>query len=402
MNNFVRRAFDKADKLSPDEIKTLIRYLASENEILKAILDKIELGIVVLSKSARVLACNEASRHLLPLTRKMSGGSSIRHVISDPDITSFLLGALETNGDEKKTKEFDLQYGDKVRTLSISVSTFTSELDPLVWHDSGKRYLFIIEDISEEKRQEALLHRSESLASITTVAAGVAHEIKNPLASIGIHLQLLRKAFQRKTTLSLDDAKRYLDVIEEEIDRLNSIVVDFLFAVRPMDVRLRLAPINVIIEDVCKFVQYELESHRIVIKKQLGEYLPKLAVDENLIKQVLLNIIKNSMNAMEAIGGVLTIGTKLEGNHVLITISDTGIGMDEQTMAKIFEPFFTTKSTGSGLGLTMVFKVVKEHHGDISVSSRLGEGTTFTISLPVPTSERLVLEASHGAYDTGS
>jgi signal transduction histidine kinase len=215
------------------------------------------------------------------------------------------------------------------------------------------------------------------------------------LASIGIHLQLLRKAFQRKKTLTLDDAKRYLDVIDEEIERLNGIVVDFLFAVRPMDVHLRLEQVNRVIDDVINFVGYELSEHAISITRNLQEFLPKLRLDENLMKQALLNIIKNAMNAMEPNGGILTVTTKLSGDNVVLNISDTGSGMDEATLSKIFEPYFTTKDTGSGLGLTMVFKVVKEHNGEISVSSKKGEGTSFTITLPVPTSERLALEAAH-------
>jgi signal transduction histidine kinase len=265
-------------------------------------------------------------------------------------------------------------------------------LDPVFDHDNGKRVLFIVQDVSEEKRREARLHRSESLASLTTVAAGVAHEIKNPLASIGIHLQLLRKAFQRKKSLTLDDATRYLDVIDEEIERLNGIVVDFLFAVRPMDVRLRLEHINRIVDEVLNFVGYEMSEHGITIVRKLGEFLPKLRLDENLMKQALLNILKNAMSAMDPGGGTLTVWTKLSGDNVVLGITDTGIGMDESTLAKIFEPYFTTKDSGSGLGLTMVFKVVKEHHGEISVSSKPGEGTTFTFSFPVPTTERLALE----------
>ena len=183
-------------------------------------------------------------------------------------------------------------------------------------------------------------------------------------------------------------------VIDEEIERLNAIVVDFLFAVRPMDVRLRLENVNDVINDVLNFVTHELEQHGIKIERNLEEFLPKLRLDENLLKQALLNIIKNAMNALEVSGGVLAVSTKLLGDHVALTIHDNGIGMDEATLSKIFEPYFTTKPSGSGLGLTMVFKVVKEHSGEISVSSKLGEGTTFTITLPVPTSERLALEAA--------
>lgn len=395
MNNFVRRAFNKIERLSTDEIKTLVRYQSSENELLGKVLQKIDIGIMVTNSSGRVLTCNDAVKRLLPLARQLAEGTTIRYVIADNDVQTFMESALTLVSDEKEVDhEFHFQRGEWVRTLYIEVSAFTSDLDPVFHQDNGKRILFIVSDVSEIKRQEARLHRSESLASLTTVAAGVAHEIKNPLASIGIHLQLLRKAFQRKQTLGIADAARYLDVIDEEIERLNGIVVDFLFAVRPMDVRLRLEPLNRIVDEVLNFVSYELSDHGITIRRQLGEFLPKMRLDENLMKQALLNIIKNAMNAMESGGGVLTVSTKHTGDSVVLTISDTGTGMDETTLRKIFEPYFTTKSSGSGLGLTMVFKVIKEHQGEISVDSKLGEGTTFTITLPVPTSERLALEAA--------
>jgi len=394
MNNFVRRAFNKIEKLSVDEIRTLVKYQASENELLGKVVQYLDSGIVVTSSSGRVLTCNDAGKRLLPLSRPMLEGSTLKYVIGDPEVEKFLSNVLKTEAEEEISEEFHFQRGEWVRTLWIGASSFMSELDPMLQHDSGKRYLFVIRDISEEKRQEARLHRSESLASLTTVAAGVAHEIKNPLASIGIHLQLLRKAFQRKQSLTEQDASRYLNVIDEEIDRLNSIVVDFLFAVRPMDVRLRMENLNRIVEDLCSFVSYELSEHKITIRKRLEAYLPKLQIDENLMKQALLNIIKNAMSAMEVNGGVLTISTKLSGDQVLLSVCDTGIGMSEETLSKIFEPYFTTKPSGSGLGLTMVFKVVKEHKGELNVTSRLGEGTNFTIILPVPTTERLALEAS--------
>lgn len=398
MNNFIRRAFDKIEKLSSHEIRTLVRYQASENELLGNVLQQIDLGVIVANGQGRVLTCNDEVKHLLPLNRQLSEGTSLRYVFADKDIEQFMLNAVEAVSDEESLEEeFHFQRGEFVRTLRVQASSFTSSLDPVFHQDNGKRILFIVRDVSEDKRTEARLHRSESLASLTTVAAGVAHEIKNPLASIGIHLQLLRKAFQRKKSLTLDDATRYLDVIDEEIERLNGIVVDFLFAVRPMDVHLRLEQVNTIVNDVLNFVSYELSEHHITITRKLGEFLPKLRIDENLLKQALLNIIKNAMNAMEIGGGTLSVATKLSGNNVILTISDSGTGMDEATMAKIFEPYFTTKETGSGLGLTMVFKVIKEHHGEISVSSKKGEGTTFTVALPVPTSERLALEAAHSS-----
>ena len=203
MNNFIRRAFNKIEKLSTDEIKTLVRYQASENELLGKVLQKIDLGVVVTNGFGRVLTCNDEVKRLLPLSRQLTEGTSLRYVLADHDVANFMLGAIDQITDKQEIEhEFHFQRGEWVRTIWIGGSSFVSDLDPVFHQDNGKRFLFIVRDVSEAKRQEAKLHRSESLASLTTVAAGVAHEIKNPLASIGIHLQLLGKAFQRKKSLT--------------------------------------------------------------------------------------------------------------------------------------------------------------------------------------------------------
>ncbi len=394
MNNFIRRAFEKIEKLSTDEIRTLVKYQAGENELLGMVLQQLNTGIVVTNRNGRVLTCNDSAKLLLPQNRMMSEGSTLRYVLKDASIADFMSEAIEMmEPDDIQEQEFYLQRGESVITILLRCIVFQSSFEPLTLNDTRNRYVFIINDISEERKKDAQLHRSESLASLTTVAAGVAHEIKNPLASIGIHLQLLRKAFEKKKELTVESAARYLDVIDEEIERLNSIVVDFLFAVRPMDVRLRLESVNVILRDIISFVSYELSEYGITVSTEFADYLPKLRIDENLFKQVVLNIIKNAMHAMEDTGGLLSIRTASNGDSVIISITDTGIGMDESTQNKIFEPYFTTKASGSGLGLTVVFKVMKEHGGDISVRSTPGKGTTFTLTFPVPVTQRLALEA---------
>jgi signal transduction histidine kinase len=250
-------------------------------------------------------------------------------------------------------------------------------------------HLVIFDDVTISKRKDTRLRRSESLASMTTMAAGVAHEIKNPLAAMGIHLQLLTKTFEKKGNLTYNDAERYINVLSEEIDRLNSIVVDFLFAVRPMDTQLKLCSLTKILNEICEFVEPELEEHNIKLVKNFKK-IPKLEIDSNLFKQVLLNIIKNAINATSE--GSITIETRLSGDDVKLFIRDTGSGMDEKTQSKIFEPYFTTKATGTGLGLTVCYKVIKEHRGDISVSSKVGKGTEFQITIPVPHSQRLAID----------
>jgi signal transduction histidine kinase len=269
--------------------------------------------------------------------------------------------------------------------------------------------VILIEDITERRNREAALRRMESLASLTTLAAGVAHEIKNPLGALSIHVQLLQRAIdaQEKLCAALQSTKspnenecepnkyfhqidKYIKVLNEEIDRLNRIVVDFLFAVRPMKVEPRRGDINSFVKDLAEFVSFELKNANIECVLNLEENLIPIDFDPALMRQALLNLINNASAAMSG-GGKITITTADAEGEEIITVADTGKGISEEDFPKIFEHYFTTKETGTGLGLTVVFRVIKEHKGEIDVSSSEGEGTVFTISLPKPRSQQRLI-----------
>ncbi|ADY13106.1 two-component system sensor histidine kinase NtrB [Sphaerochaeta globosa] len=387
MKNFVQRAIQKIDQLDSKQIVDIMRSQAGDVEMLENVLESIHDGVILTDEKLTVLYANSNCRTLVPMARFRSyEGFALSKVLDDEHVLRYInLSVQQKAADENN--EFTFQKGDTLQTIAVTVFSYKSNNERI-----RSSYVVMFSDVTEHNANEARLRRSENLASMTTMAAGVAHEIKNPLAAMAIHLQLLRKAFGRKESLTLDDAQRYLDVLDEEISRLNSIVVDFLFAVRPMDTRLRLAQITRTLEEVTNFVMPELSEHHVRMKLDLPTSLPKLEFDEHLIKQALLNLIKNAMNAMEG-GGMIILQVRHDQNQVLLKVIDTGIGMDEQTQQKIFEPYFTTKATGTGLGLTVVYKIMKEHKGDITVQSKLGEGTTFTLYFPVPKSERLALDS---------
>jgi signal transduction histidine kinase len=191
---------------------------------------------------------------------------------------------------------------------------------------------------------------------------------------------------------------KYIGVVNEEIDRLNRIVVDFLFAVRPMTLEYREGDINALIEELTEFVWHELGQARIKCILDLDKDLRRFRFDERYIKQALLNLIKNAMAAMPN-GGTLSITTKEKDGEAHISVKDTGIGIPENNLSKIFEPYFTTRDSGSGLGLTLVFKIIREHRGEITVKSKEGEGTTFFIVLPIPQKERRLITFEGGDYE---
>lgn len=380
MRQFIRRALQKLNKLTADQVRELLVSAAGEIDRLEAVLDSFIDGVLICGADNGLVMANRSARRYLPIALDEQPSAPIWNLVRDEPIAQFLRQVLES-GDKATDREF---FIDKVhseqagRLLSVSVL-------PLVRDRRVSGSLIRIEDITEKRMRESQIRRMESLASLTTLAAGVAHEIKNPLGSISIHVQLIQKAFSlRRDELPsslLGMVENYLDIVNEEIDRLNHIVVDFLFAARPIDIELCEGDINAFLKELLDFVYFELEEHSIECALDLQENLPPVLFDGRLMKQALLNLVKNAIAAMED-GGVLTIQTALKDRRVAITVSDTGKGIPPDILSKIFEPFFTTKSTGSGLGLTLVYKIVHEHNGELAVKSTEEEGAHFTILLP--------------------
>ncbi len=380
MRGFVKRALEKISKLDSEQIEQLLQAVAEENERLAVVLDSMNDGVLVTDPEHRLQLVNKAAERLIPLAPgRIIGDRFIWDIIGDDDIAGFVQETLSRD-DTVTDREFTLDHGGVTRILSCSIL-------PLVQAGHIRGSILQLVDISEKRGREARLRRAESLASLTTLAAGVAHEIKNPLGSIGIHAQLIEKAVSGLDGEDLETVRGYLEVIGEEIERLNRIVVDFLFAVRPMDTKLESGDLNQLAEDLLGFVRYELEQAGIEVVKDLDPALPEVKLDARYFKQALLNIVKNAIHAMPE-GGMLRVSTQTRGDEVLLRVSDNGVGMSEEVMDKIFEPYFTTRDFGSGIGLTLVYKVVKEHLGDISVISRERYGSTFTITLPVPQREQ--------------
>ena len=379
-NKLLSKVIDDLGSLPSGELEKLVRLQMDEADMLEGIIGSLPEGHIVFSPEQRIVFINNAAYHLLPSDRRrrMKPGLKAEELLIDQDVKKFILAVFSGN-EKAEPQDFAVSKGNEIRTERVSF-TFLSL--------PGGRYTdVVIRDITEEIMNETRLRRSESLASMTTMAAGIAHEIKNPLAAMKIHLHLMRKTLKTKGSIDSDGAERYLSVLDEEIDHLNKIAVDFLFAVRPMNIELRLGSIESVVNDLITFLSPEADEKNIEVVSDVEKFLPRIEMDSRYLRQSLLNIVENAFAAMPG-GGRLTISVKLDGNFEIITIKDTGTGIDEEHLSKIFEPYFTTKASGTGLGLTVVYKVIKEHRGDIFVASEPGKGTVFTIKLPVPSTER--------------
>ena len=381
MSRFLQRALDKLDRMDRVQVRQLLGDAAAETELLEMVMESMSDGVLVTDRENRILLVNKSAERMLPFSPGELAERVLWECIQDKEIAAFFRRSL-VGLDKVVDREFTLSEG-FVRTLALSVM-------PLVRAGSIQGNVIHIEDITEKRVKEARLRRAESLAALTTLTAGVAHEIKNPLASIGIHIELIRKTLSGRKSVSARQVAENLEVIKEEVERLNRIVVDFLFAVRPLNTELILDEPNRLVRELLEFLRFELEQAGIRVELALLEPSPLIRLDEKYLKQALLNIIKNAISAMPQ-GGTLRIESQRKGASLQLKVSDEGVGIPEGNLDKIFEPYFTTKEFGSGLGLTLVYKIVKEHLGEIAVSSQVGSGTTFTLSFPIPQKEKRLI-----------
>lgn len=378
MRKFFQKAIEKFDKLDKKQIHDLMCGLVEEHELHQVVLDSMTDGVIVTDKNDEIIFFNKSAERLLPFIKREHYENKLWLEISDRDIADFFKKTL-TEQENVQEHELLVEIGNRSRTLACSIM-------PLVKDGRINGNLLHIEDITEKKSREAKLRRAENLASLTTLAAGVAHEIKNPLGSIGIHIQLIQKALRKNKNTDFDMINHNLEIVNEEVERLNGIIVDFLFAVRPMDTHLENRNLNTLIYNLVELVHLELKEKKIALILDLSEISPLIPVDEKYLKQAILNIIKNAIEAMPD-GGTLEITTTIESTFFVINIKDSGSGISQENMAKIFEPYYTTKDFGSGLGLTLVYKIVKEHGGEITLNSKEGKGALFSILLPIPQKE---------------
>jgi two-component system, NtrC family, sensor kinase len=232
-----------------------------------------------------------------------------------------------------------------------------------------------------EEREQQLV-RSTRLAAVGKMAAVITHEVRNPLSSIGLNAELLEEEVRELAPDS--EAVALSQAIQKEVDRLTAITEEYLRFARLPRPRLDRESVNAIVSGLVEFQREELATRKIVVETVLAEGLPAIPADEAQIRQALLNLMRNAADAMSAGGGTLRLTTTAgAGDVVVIRVADTGPGIAEAHLARIFEPFFSTKEKGTGLGLALTQQIIAEHGGRIEVESRVGAGTTFTVTLPM-------------------
>ncbi len=372
--------------MNDTQLRHLIHVIAEEYTLFDAMMDSLTNGVIILDSKHTIVKTNRAASRILGSSLGGGGDKPVWDSIRNLELAQEIHHIVE-NDEALIGKECCLHTKKGTQYIELSIL-------PLVREKKVRGTIITLEDITQKKQEEINRRRLENLASLTNLAAAVAHEIKNPLAAISIHIQLLRKNFKACNLDINSKAQKHLDVVQEEIERLNSIVVDFLFAVRPLQCEFTRISVTKLIDTIVQTFEAEFAHAGITFSLHITEPVPDIQADERFLRQALINILVNAKAAMPA-GGILSITVNVNDDKVSIVIADTGHGIPPDTLHKIFEPYFTTKPDGSGLGLTMTYKVVKEHGGDIFVYSEEGTGTRFTIVLPVSRTEKqLLLESS--------
>jgi two-component system sensor histidine kinase HydH len=340
--------------------------LRTMKNYISRVVDSMPNGLISLDKNGIVKTINKNAASLLALDDNKVEGSTLADLMPNCNTENVLTPQLDIYNEQINCK---LNNGQFV-PITITSSRLKDENENIIGT------VIILSDLREVKFLEKKIKRSERLASLGQMAAGIAHEIRNPLSSIKGFAQYFRNKFKQES----EDWK-YASVLIKEVNRLNRVIQDLLNFAKPQKPNFVQHNIEQLIEHTLNLIQPDVQEKKIYVVKKFDNNLPQLWLDGDLITQALLNIFLNASEAMEN-GGQLTIKAESKDKIIEIDITDTGKGIPPDNLSHIFDPFFTLKKGGTGLGLAIVYRIIENHDGEIEVLSEPGKGTTFNIKLP--------------------
>lgn len=377
-SGFIDKLIERLDRLDPQEIQSAVLRVVQEKGFLEKVFDALREGVIVTGAGGTIHYLNRAASELFAIDRNESIGQPIATRIRGLDWESL------TRSGRVVSRDLEIYYPEH-RYVNFYVAPLGANESRAGGNDEDEAfggYVLLLRDITETREIHREEIESERMNVLTMLAAGVAHEIGNPLNSLHIHLQVVERKLRKKADPALArELGDSLQVARDEIKRLDAIVQRFLSAVRPTTPQFRLEDLNQIVRESAEFLGPEVADRGIDLRLQLHGALPRLRLDRDQIKQAFYNLIRNASQAVGA-NGTITVRTDFDDEKVRVSFADTGQGISPEQLGKVFEPYFTTKKTGSGLGLLIVHRIVREHGGEIEFESEEGAGTTVTIYLP--------------------
>ena len=401
---FLEKLIERLGRIGPEEVQNYFLRLAQEKGFLETVFNAIQEGIIVTDSTGRITYLNDAACELFGLEASDAVGKRLDERVRGLDWESL------TQSGGPVSRDMEIFYPDNrfINFYIVPLMIEHRETGAVAGvADSGRRghapggkggiteqvgHAMILRDITESRRSAQQTIESERFNALTLLAAGVAHEIGNPLNSLHIHLQLMERQAHKLDGAAREEFQESIDIARSEVNRLDSIVTQFLRAIRPSKPQLQPENANTIVEEAVRFFAPEIQDRDIVVEQELRSDLPLLRIDRDQMKQAFYNVIKNSLEAMKR-GGILRVRTDRDDTHVLVSFVDTGSGMSAGNLSRVFEPYFTTKPSGTGLGLLIVRRIVREHGGELSIESSEGKGLALTIRLPYVDKRVRMLEA---------
>ncbi|MEO0797006.1 MAG: ATP-binding protein [Verrucomicrobiota bacterium] len=396
----LERILGRLDDLDNTNLTILVQRLARERELLETVFNAIREGVLVVGSSGLVEYANASALDLLGLNESEIGSLPVWKAVPDLARTMNLSSAgADVSGGRVRpaalARELEITYPEH-RFVRVYLAPFEGQDD----NDGQPLFTMILSDITEDKISTEKLIQDEKLSSIFDLAAGVAHELGNPLNSINIHLQLMARQVGKLS----DDAaskkmQKALDVCVNEVQRLDGIITHFLQAIRPQPLDLQEVVLLDVLDEVLNFLADELTNLNVKVDVTVEGAVPAVLGDRNQIKQVFFNVVKNAMEAMDA-GGEVRITSRADDEYVYLLFADTGVGIEQEDLSKIFQPYHTTKSSGHGLGMMICRRIMRDHGGHIGIDSRRNAGTVVTLQFPQKHRRMRLLESAEKSVDS--
>ncbi|MEY2879186.1 MAG: hypothetical protein RLZZ15_1566 [Verrucomicrobiota bacterium] len=376
-NSSLDRVLGRLDALDSVNLSNLVQRLARERGVFEEIFNTLQEGILVIAPDGTIEYANAAAHRLVAVGADELAGQTLWRLV--PGLRPTLDTAI---GDAPGAtapvlaREFELSYPEP-RTVRLYMVPFRG-----VGRGTPRRFAVILTDVTRERQSTERRIEDESSASVRLLAAGVAHELGNPLNSLTIHLQLIeRKLKKLRGSKDAESVAASVRVCGEEVARLDGIISHFLEAVRPRPPDLAETNLADVLAEVLGFQQQEFADRRIAVEAETPATLPPVLADRNQLKQVFFNVTKNAMEAM-APGGNLKIKSRADDDHVFLLFGDNGSGIKPEDFARLFQPYHTTKPGGHGLGLMIVQRIMRDHGGQAMIESKAGVGTVVTLQFP--------------------
>ena len=366
----LEKILSRLDQIEPEEVQALLSRLVREKGFLQKVFEALQEGVLLLDLSGGISFINHAGCRFFGTTPEEAQGKPLAEVVRGVD-----WAALMQSNRTTVSRDLEVFYPEN-RYLNFYLSPVAEEDEADLGH------VMLVRDVTRSRQEAEKEMESEKLNALTLLAAGVAHEIGNPLNSLSLHLQLLERKVRDLPEGDRKPLAEHLGTAQTEIGRLDTILKQFLQAMRPTKPERVPTKLHDLLKETLDALSPELASREIQVKLDLTPDLPSLDLDPTQIRQALYNIIRNGYQAVEQADGHLLIETQVTDYEVTLAISDNGSGISPEAMGSMFEPFQTTKSDGTGLGMLIVRRILREHGGELEVESEEGAGTTVTLYLP--------------------